>query len=419
MLSSFSRRPLRRAACSQAQKKSQSAKNLEKVITKAAFEELLQIKIKNGKLGYEDVSTIVKQYHKLGHKFLKRRQLTYLLETHAKRTTCEDVVGVTVGDTLINGLFDNDTSSLTVADANIIVASVDETNCVGDVVDDRRNMGGRPKKDYDGKEASVSLQLAKTEAATNFQTMLREIEKSKVSRVQKGSLLKIINDAETKYNISHGTISKRTIRNRVIQNYVTGISMSRISPLADVEPVIIQYCLRLATMGAALSKDQVMSLATDCIHKTKYAKQLADFKRILRLPVVHKKDTDNNQTDKVSVGVGWYRNFMNRHSDKLTRQRLRVKDAKRMTYCTYDNFKLMYETVYEEMVECGIAEKLDEEVFVNWEGEIVQNIEDSKGLPTTYLMKKPELIVFVDETGCNTNQKTNPLNGNQKRILSD
>jgi hypothetical protein len=32
-------------------------------------------------------------------------------------------------------------------------------------------------------------------------------------------------------------------------------------------------------------------------------------------------------------------------------------------------------------------------------------------------MKHPDLVVFVDETGCNTNQKSDPLNGNEKRIV--
>jgi hypothetical protein len=32
-------------------------------------------------------------------------------------------------------------------------------------------------------------------------------------------------------------------------------------------------------------------------------------------------------------------------------------------------------------------------------------------------MKRPILVVFVDGTGCNTNQKSDLLNGNEKRIV--
>jgi hypothetical protein len=109
---------------------------------------------------------------------------------------------------------------------------------------------------------------------------------------------------------------------------------------------------------------------------------MVKFKKTLKLPGIHKVDKDNNQLDKVKVGVGWYRNFMKRNKDKLTRQRLRVKDAKRHTYCTYANFKLMYETVYEEMVACGIAEKHDEEFYVDSDGNKVQTEQESSGNPS-------------------------------------
>jgi hypothetical protein len=77
----------------------------------------------------------------------------------------------------------------------------------------------------------------------------------------------------------------------------------------------------------------------------------------------------------------------------------------------------MYETVYEDMVKCNIAEKLDNEVNVNIKGEIETDKSKFSGLPTKYILHCPDLIVFVDETGCNTNQKSDPLNGNEKGIV--
>jgi hypothetical protein len=50
-------------------------------------------------------------------------------------------------------------------------------------------------------------------------------------------------------------------------------------------------------------------------------------------------------------------------------------------------------------------------------GEIVKDKNESDGLPTNYIIKNPELIVFVDETGCNTIQKTDHKRGNEKRIV--
>jgi hypothetical protein len=108
---------------------------------------------------------------------------------------------------------------------------------------------------------------------------------------------------------------------------------------------------------------------------------------------------------------------MNQHKDILTRQRLQVKDAKRSTCCTYQNFLLMYETMYEDMVKCNIAEKYDNKVNVNIKGESETNKIKLIGLPTKYILHCPDFIVFVNGTGCNTNQKLDPLNGNEKQIV--
>ena len=58
----------------------------------------------------------------------------------------------------------------------------------------------------------------------------------------------------------------------------------------------------------------------------------------------------------------WYRGFLNRFSAELTRSGTTVKDTKRNTWVTKENFVNMYENVYEEMVLAGIAEKKEEEI---------------------------------------------------------
>jgi hypothetical protein len=52
----------------------------------------------------------------------------------------------------------------------------------------------------------------------------------------------------------------------------------------------------------------------------------------------------------------------------------------------------MHESVYEAMVSAGVAEKEEEEINYG------------TGLPSRYRLTKPEYVLFVDETGCNTNQ---------------
>jgi hypothetical protein len=79
-------------------------------------------------------------------------------------------------------------------------------------------------------------------------------------------------------------------------------------------------------------------------------------------------------------------------SEQLTRSGTTIKECKRNTCVTKENFQNMYENVYEAMVKAGIADEKEEE------------IEYETSLPSRSLLTKPEFLLFVDETGCNTNQ---------------
>ncbi len=72
---------------------------------------------------------------------------------------------------------------------------------------------------------------------------------------------------------------------------------------------------------------------------------------------------------------------------------------------TKENFENMYENVYKTMVEAGVAEELSEE------------IQHKAGLPSKYRLTRPEYVLFVDETGCNTNQLNDGRVDNEQFIL--
>jgi hypothetical protein len=59
----------------------------------------------------------------------------------------------------------------------------------------------------------------------------------------------------------------------------------------------------------------------------------------------------------------------------------------------------MYNDVYERMVKAGVAKRLDEEVMLDKEGNIVTNKAEMFGRPTSYVVTKPKQILLVDETG--------------------
>jgi hypothetical protein len=96
---------------------------------------------------------------------------------------------------------------------------------------------------------------------------------------------------------------------------------------------------------------------------------------------------------------------MSQFSEHLTRSGATIKDSKRNTWVTKDNFQNMYENVYKEMVKAGVAEKEEE------------NIKYETGLPSRFRLTKPKFLLFVDETGCNTNQLNDGRVGGELFVL--
>jgi hypothetical protein len=81
-----------------------------------------------------------------------------------------------------------------------------------------------------------------------------------------------------------------------------------------------------------------------------------------------------------------------------------MKEVKRNSWVTRENFKNVYENVYKRMVETGIAEK--DEIETQYEG-----------LPLEYRLALPYYLLFVDETGCNTNQLNDGKVGDEVFIM--
>jgi hypothetical protein len=93
------------------------------------------------------------------------------------------------------------------------------------------------------------------------------------------------------------------------------------------------------------------------------------------------------------------------------------KDINHHTWCTLETFTDMYAKVYKAFVKAGIAEKLEQDIMYDKEGNITTDVSQIYGRPTKYKMNHPEYLLFVDETGCKTNQKTDGNNGGELFVL--
>jgi len=183
------------------------------------------------------------------------------------------------------------------------------------------------------------------------------------------------------------------VRSRVKRGNLTAYNKNQQSPINKIEPIIVEFCVRLGKMGCPLTKTTVIELANDIISGTELKEEVLNCKQLRKLKSIEK------------LGNAWYRGFLSRHEDVLTRNGSEVKDLKRRTWVKSENFQNMYENVYATMVEAGIAEELEEE------------IQHERGLPTKYALTKPEFLLFVDETGCNTNQLNDGKVGGELFIM--
>lgn len=65
----------------------------------------------------------------------------------------------------------------------------------------------------------------------------------------------------------------------------------------------------------------------------------------------------------------------------------------------------MYTEVHKDLCSAELACEHVEPVWRNAEGEIVESEADAFGLKSKYELIHPDMIIFVDELGCTTNQK--------------
>jgi hypothetical protein len=77
---------------------------------------------------------------------------------------------------------------------------------------------------------------------------------------------------------------------------------------------------------------------------------------------------------------------------------------KRSEWCKQENFLAMYNNVYGNLTEKGIAKELDEEVMLDKESNITENEEEQFGRTMKLLLTRPHMLMYVDEVGYSTSQ---------------
>jgi hypothetical protein len=164
-----------------------------------------------------------------------------------------------------------------------------------------------------------------------------------------------------------------------------------------VEKLVVSMILRRAAMRQPYTVQECLELANSLIDKYVTQVQLVQWKRKM-LGRNFKEDNAG------SVGLKWWRNFVRRNKCHLSIRKAVRFDMKRNEWCKSDNFIQIYDVIYENLAEKGLAEKWEEQKMLDKEGNIVMDEEHMYGCPTKYNLTHPEKLIFVDEVGDNTSQ---------------
>ena len=108
--------------------------------------------------------------------------------------------------------------------------------------------------------------------------------------------------------------------------------------------------------------------------------------------------------EKGKVTNGWWRGFLRRNENKLVTKRGEKFALNRHDWTTLPNIKQMYEVIYDEMEDAGVAIELQTPIFTDIDGNPVDEAKQF-GMKQKIKITTPEWILFADESGFSTAQK--------------
>jgi len=287
-------------------------------------------------------------------------------------------------------------------------SSNDEVTTVSyeDACSSSRKCPGRPKDltisvKHHKKKAILAMH---NEIATRFQKERAECGFNK--RLKRGRLDEIINEVKTLRNLEDVSVTKDSIRKQISRNKPIAGTRGHSTPMEEVEPCLLQLFIQLGRIRAPVSNTEGLSLANSLIIGMPIEQKIIDWK---------KKYSYYRKSDDV-LGTAYWRGFLSRYEHLIVRKRGEKFAMARDDWSKYSNFEKMYESVYDEMVNAGVATKLDEPAWMDIHGNFCLE-EDTFGQKCTHHLLYPEMCFVGDEIGSNISQKGDGHVGGQMFIV--
>ena len=133
-------------------------------------------------------------------------------------------------------------------------------------------------------------------------------------------------------------ITKKFVRQRISKDAVIVVTASGPdSPLAAVEPDIVKLILAMSEIREPLRPSRCLNLINDMIKGTPSQQKLIDFKT--------KSKSSTIYTPIDEVGTSYWQNFKKRYGHLLVDKKGEKFELDRDSWCTYTNFRKMYEPI--------------------------------------------------------------------------
>jgi hypothetical protein len=224
----------------------------------------------------------------------------------------------------------------------------------------KRKRGGRPKGSSNAnKEENNKNEQAAIDRATILYSKEKKEFAARGIELAHGTMKRVIEQAKKEFNVPTFFISPKTIRSRIMRGDLTP-TRGPDSPMKEVEPIIVEFIKRLKRMNTLIDCQQILLFANTLIKGTPVEQKVLDF-------VKHSCGVDDAVVDH-QLGLQYWKGFCKRHEKEIGKSTLLTTTKRKHS----QNFAVVYQSVYNEMVRDGVARELDAPVWVD-DGNIADN----------------------------------------------
>jgi hypothetical protein len=226
--------------------------------------------------------------------------------------------------------------------------------------------------------------------------------------VPHGAFEEVINRICNNYNLKTSEIKMKKIFSRTKPARKLRVKhRGRNSPMTGIEALLLANILRHDALRQPVSCSEGLVLANSLIDG-----MVAQIDLMACKAMHLKNGTDENSF--VTLGWRYWQIFCRWNRDVISSKKAVQFDSKRDDWSHLE----MYDGVCDRLAEVGVAEVLDNEVWLDIHGNIVENEAESYRRKTKYLLRHPEKLIFVDEVGENISQKGDGNADSQKFVVT-